>query len=162
MKRGSPSVALIWMYQGKDAARRKGEIEGFDYPEFEVIEVGKERAWSQAVRAVPKDTDVCVFWIDDDKPVGTGFLKEMTQPLTNKDLHAVMHYWSGNAFSLPKNMLEAFSLTQDNPAAVPSLLQLLLPVLDAAEPRPDGRIHLAFSSTERLAPLSMEPVGFPS
>ena len=162
MKRALPSVALIWMYQGKDASARRGEIEGFDYPDFEVIEVAKDKPWSQAVRAIPQDTDVCVFWVDDHKPVGRGFLNEMTQPLANKDLHAVMHYWSGNAFSLPKDMLDAFSLTQDNPATVPSLLQLLLPVLDAAEPQPHGRIHLAFSSTERLAPLSMDPVGFPS
>lgn len=150
------------MYQGKDASARRREIEGFDYPDFEVIEVVKDRPWSQAVRAIPDDTEVCVFWVDDHKPVGKDFLKEMTQPLTKKDLHAVMHYWSGNAFSLPKGMLDAFSLTQDNPATVPSLLQLLLPVLDAAEPQPQGRIHLAFSSTERLAPLSMDPVGFPS
>jgi len=162
MKRALPSVALIWMYRGKDAAARKGEIEGFDYPDFTVIEVEKDRPWSQTVRAIPNETEVCVFWIDDDKPISSVFLKEMTRPLTNKDLRAVMHYWSGNAFSLPKSMLDAFSLTQDNPATVPSLLQLLLPVLDAAGPQPHGRIHLAFSSTERLAPLSMDPVGFPS
>ena len=162
MKRALPSVALIWMYQGKDVSVRKKEIERFDYPEFEVIEVGNDRPWSQAVKTIPNETDVCIFWVDDDKPVGRDFLKEMARPLANKDLHAVMHYWSGNAFSLPKNMLDAFSLTQDNPAAVPSLLQLLLPVLDATEPRPNGRIHLAFSSTERLAPLSMDAVGFVS
>ena len=162
MKRALPSVALIWMYQGKDVSVRKKEIERFDYPEFEVIEVGSDRPWSQTVKAIPDKTDVCIFWVDDDKPVGRDFLKEMTRPLANKDLQAVMHYWSGNAFSLPKNMLDAFSLTQDNPAAVPSLLQLLLPVLDATEPRPNGRIHLAFSSTERLAPLSMDAVGFVS
>ena len=162
MKRALPSVALIWMYRGKDASARKSEIQAFDYPDFTVIEVEQDRPWSQTVRAIPAETEVCIFWIDDDKPVGRVFLKEMTQPLANKDLRAVMHYWSGNAFSLPKSMLDAFSLTQDNPATVPSLLQLLLPVLDAAEPRPQGRIHLAFSSTERLAPLSMDAVGFPS
>ena len=162
MKRELPKVALIWMYQGKDAPARRGEIECFDYPEFEIIEVAKDRPWSQAVRAIPGETEVCIFWVDDHKPVGRGFLKDMTKPLANKALQAVMHYWSGNAFSLPKDMLDAFSLTQDHPAAVPSLLQLLLPVLDAAEPQPNGRIHLAFSSTERFAPLSMDPVGFPS
>jgi hypothetical protein len=162
MKRMLPSVALIWMYQGKDVLRRKSEIENFDYPSFELVEVGKNRSWSGAVRDVSDKADVCIFWVDDDKPISRTFLREMTQPLTNKNLHAVMHYWSGNAFSLPRHMLETFSLTQDNPAAVPSLLQLLLPVLDSAKPESNGRIHLAFSSTERLAPLSMDAIGFVS
>ena len=162
MKRALPSVAVVWMYQGKDPAARREEVEGFDYPDFQIIEVGKDRAWSRAVKAVPDDTDVCVFWIDDGKPVGKNFLREMIQPLTNEELHAVMHYWSGNAFSLPRHMLDAFSLTHDNPAGVPSLLQLLLPVLDGAEPGPTARIHLAFSSTERLAPLSVDVPGFVS
>jgi hypothetical protein len=162
MKRALPSVAVVWMYQGKDPAVRRLEIERFDYPDFQVFEVGKDRAWARAVKAVPERVDVCVFWIDDGKPVGKDFLREMIQPLANKDLHAVMHYWSGNAFSIPRHMLDAFSLTQDNPATVPSLLQLLLPVLDAAEPRPSARIHLAFSSTERLAPLTVDVPGFVS
>jgi hypothetical protein len=162
MKRRSLPVALIWFYRGKDASARKREIENFDYGDFEVIEVNEARPWSHAIKAISDETEVCIFWVDDDKPVSKSFLKEMTQPLANQELRAVMHYWSGNAFSLPKDMLNAFSLTQDNPSAVPSLLQLLLPVLDTAEPQLNGRIHLAFSSTERLAPLSMEPVGFPS
>ena len=162
MKRPVLSVALIWIYQGKDAAARRRQIEAFDYQDFELIEAGKDKPWSQAIQAIPSGTDVCIFWMDDDKPVGRNFLTEMTRPLANKDLHAVMHYWSGNAFSVPKSMLRAFSLTQDDPAAVPSLLRLMLPVLDAAQPQTNGRIHLAFSSTERFAPLSMEPVGVPS
>ena len=162
MKRRLPSVAVVWMYLGKDALARRHEIEAFDYPDFHISEVGKDRAWSRAVKAVPEDVDVCVFWIDDGKPVGKNFLREMIQPLTNKELHAVMHYWSGNAFSIPRHMLDAFSLSQDNPATVSSLLQLLLPVLDASEPKPSARIHLAFSSTERLAPLSVDVPGFVS
>jgi len=140
-QRALPSVALIWMYQGNDSAARKQEVAAFDYPNFELIEVGKERTWARAVKDISENTDVCVFWIDDGKPVTRHFLKEMIQPLANKDLHAVMHFWSGNAFSLPRHMLDVFSLTQDNPAAVPSLLQLLLPVLDSNEPRQTERPH---------------------
>ena len=73
MKRALPSVALIWMHQGKDSAGRKQEVEGFDYPDFELIEVGEDWAWSRAVKTVPAHTEVCVFWIDDGKPVSTWF-----------------------------------------------------------------------------------------
>jgi CheY-like chemotaxis protein len=121
MKRALPSVALIWMYQGEDSDERRKEVQSLDYPDFEVIEVGKARAWSRAVKMVPKHAEVCVFWIDDGKPVNKTFMREMIQPLTNRDLHAVMHYWSGNAFSIPRHMLGASSLTQDNPAAASPL-----------------------------------------
>ncbi len=162
MKQALPSLAVVWMYDGNDPAARRKEIEAFDYPKFQIVAVGKDRSWARAVKDVSEDADVCVFWMDDGKPVSRSFLQEMIRPLTNKDLHAVMHYWSGNAFSIPRHMLAAFSRTQDHPAAVPSLLQLLLPVLDAAEPRRTGRIHLEFSSTERLAPLSVDVPGFVS
>lgn len=161
MKRRSPSVALIWMYQGKDVDARRGMVEAFDYPDFTVIEVSGG-AWTSAIRAVPDQAEVCVFWMDDDKPIARNFLKQMTQPLiAGEDLRAVMHFWSGNAISLPKELLDATSIEDDH-SSVQSLLKLLLPVLDAVEKPAHGRVHLAFSSTERLAPLSMDPVGFPS
>jgi len=105
------------MYQGEDSAARRREIETFDYPDFQVFEVGKDRAWSR--KAVPEDVDVCVFWIDDGKPVGKSSIAEMIHTLTKNDPYAM-------------------------PATVPSLLQLLLPVLDAAEPKPSVRIHMVF------------------
>src|SRR2546428_8795762 len=119
MKRTRPSVALIWMYQGKNAAARRGEIEEFDYPNFKVIET---------VGEIPAKTDLCVFWMDDDKPVGKNFLDQMTKPLiAGEGFRAVMHFWSGNAISLPKKMLDATPL-EDDQAGVYSLLKLLLPV----------------------------------
>jgi len=162
MKRRSPSVALIWMYQGKNAPARLAEIKGFNYPEFEVIDAGKAGEWSRAIRAVSARTELCVFWVDDEKPVGKDFLQQMTQPLVaSEELQAVMHFWSGNALSIPKKMLDE-SPIDDDQAGLQSLLRLLLPVLEVTEKEPRGRIHLAFSSTERLAPMSMEPLGSPS
>ena len=152
MKKRSPSVALIWMYQGKNAAARRQEIEQFAYPNFTIV---------NAIREIPAKTDLCVFWMDDDKPVTKNFITEMTNPLiVGEDFRAVMHFWSGNAISLPKTMLDAASI--DDRENIQSLLKLLLPILDTNENGATGRLHLAFSSTERLAPLSMEPLGFPS
>lgn len=153
MKRRSPSVTLIWMYQGKNAGTRRKEIEQFAYPDFTVV---------QTIRDIPVKTDVCIFWIDDDKPVAKSFLEQMTKPLVaGEDFRAVMHFWAGNAISVSKKLLDATPI-EDEQAGVYSLLKLLLPVLDVTEKGPNGRVHLAFSSTEKLAPLSMEPVGFPS
>ena len=152
MKR-RPSVALIWMYQGKNAAARRDEIGAFDYPSLVVV---------NAIRDIPSQTDLCIFWMDDEKPVGKNFIDEMTKPLiAGEDFRAVMHFWAGNAISLPKKMLDSTPL-EEHPSGVDSLLKLLIPFLDVTEKGPTGRVHLAFSSTERLAPLSMEPVGFPS
>ena len=153
MKKRSPLVALIWMYRGKDAATRRAEVEGFDYPNYKVVE---------CVGDVPVNTDLCIFWIDDDKPVTKNFITEMASPLiTGEDFRAVMHFWSGNAISLPKSMLDSAELPAEN-GNVQSLLRLLLPVLEVTEKGPNGRLHLAFSSTERLAPLSGDVVGIPS
>jgi hypothetical protein len=160
MERRSPSVALIWLYQGKNAPARLAQIKDFDYPEFEVIDAGRDGEWSRALQVVSAKTEICVFWVDDEKPVGKDFLRQMTQPLiAGEDLRAVMHFWAGNAMSIPKRTLDASPIEADQ-AGIQSLLRLLLPALDVREKR--CRLHLAFSSTERLAPLSMEPVGSPS
>ena len=152
-KRKCPSVALIWMYKGKNAEARRQVVEQLEYPDFRIVET---------IQSIPKDADVCVFWMDDEKPVGRDFIDQMTRPLiAGKDLRAVMHFWSGNAISIPKSLLDA-SAIEDPQAGVQSLLQLLLPALDAADKQPNGRVHLAFSSTERLGPVTLEPVGYPS
>ena len=140
------------MYRGKDAPARRQQIEQMDYPSFEIVEAGQ---------TVPEEAEVCVVWVDDDKPIAKDFLDQMTKPLiASEDLRAVMHFWAGNAISLPRNMLDESAIHQGS--GVQSLLGLLMPSLDSAAKRPNGRLHLAFSSTERLAPLSMDPVGFPS
>jgi hypothetical protein len=151
MKKRLPAVTLIWLYQGKNAIERRLEIEEFDYPDFRIVE---------SVHEVPADTEICIFWRDDDKPVTKYFISEMTKPLImDLDFRAVMHFWSGNAISLPKKMLDE-SGTNDgsNPYLI---LKMLLPCADSGGQQPDGRIHVAFSSTERLAPLTVQLPGAP-
>lgn len=147
------------MYQGKDLKDRFERISELDYPNFEIIEVREGHGWSKAVKDVPEPTEVCVFWIDDGKPVGNDFLQKLTQPITApKESRAVMHFWSGNALSVSKSLVDQCPL-EDEHIPTSSLLKLLLPVLDVAEKEPHGRVHFAFSSTERLAPLAMDPIG---
>ena len=162
MSRKSPSIALLWMYQGQNASARREQIEGWNYPNCEVVVADPQHGWSRAIESVAPKTDICIFWMDDDKPVGRDFLHEMTRPLAaGEDLSAVMHFWSGNAVSILKTVLDSSPIKDDQPGTY-SLLKLLVPMLDVTAKGPNGRLHLALSSTERLAPLSMEPVGFPS
>lgn len=152
MKKKPPSVALIWMYQGKNAAARREEIERFDYPNLTVV---------GGIQDVPAETDLCVFWMDDDQPVTENFINEMTKPLiAGEDFRALIHFWSASAMSLPKKLLDATSLGNAQGSVNP-LLQLLLPGADGAKAT-HGRMHSSLSSIEMLALLSMEPVGFPS
>ncbi len=160
MKR--PPIAILWLYQGRDRETRLAQIEQWDYPEFELLDVGAKGQWSRAIKAVSKHVEVCIFWIDDGKPIGRDFLEEMVRPLiASRQLRAVMHFWSGNAISVPKDLLDA-SPIHDDQLGMHSLLKLLLPLLEDSTKGPGGRAHVAFSSTERLAPMSMEPLGFPS
>jgi hypothetical protein len=157
----SPLTTLLWMYRGRNAEARREQIRQWNQANLELVEVDPKRGWRSVIQAIPEETEICVFWTDDDKPVGRDFLPEMTQPLTSlEDFKPVMHFWSGNAVSVLKKSLDALSMSDGETSG--SLLKLLMPMLDAADKGPSGRVHLALSSTERLAPLSMEPVGFPS
>jgi hypothetical protein len=70
-----------------------------------------------------------------------------------------MHFWSGNAVSLTKKMLDESGIHDgSNPYLV---LKMLVPGGAADGKQPEERIHLAFSSTERLAPLTAQPTGAP-
>jgi len=150
------------MYTGKNAAARREQIRRWDNANFAVVEADPRFGWCRAIQGVTNETDICVFWMDDDKPVGHDFLHQMTRPLiVREDFGVVMHFWSGNAVSVLKKTLDA-SAIKDDQAGGPSLLKLLVPMLDAVDRRASGRVRLALSSTERLAPLTMEPVGFPS
>jgi hypothetical protein len=161
MSRKSPAVALLWMYAGKDPEARRKQIEEWNYPKLAIVKVDRRTGWNHAVQDVAPQTDICIFWLDDDKPVGRDFLSQMTRPLTSGgDFSPVMHFWSGNAISVLKKTIDSSPLRDDYPGS--SLLSLLVPMLDHTDKGPSGRVHLALSSIERLAPLSMEPVGFPS
>src|SRR5947207_3195518 len=162
MSRKSPAVTLLWMYTGKNAAARRRQIQGWCHTNLAVVEADPRVGWCAAIQAANRETDIYVFWMDDDKPIGHDFLNQMIQPLiVRAEFGVVMHFWTGNAVSVLKKTLDAAPL-KDDQARGSSLLKLLLPILDAADRKSGGRVSLALSSTERLAPITMEPVGFPS
>jgi hypothetical protein len=147
------------MYRGSNAAARREQISQWDSGDLEIVEVDPARGWSHAIESLKNDTEICVFWSDDDKPVGQDFLRQMIQPLlAGEDFGAAMHFWSGNAVSVLQSVLDGVSL-KDSQAGDQLLLKLIVQMLDSAHKEPHGRIHLALSSTERIAPLSMDPVG---
>ena len=160
MTRHYPSVALIWIYKGDDRPLRRRQIEAFDYPEFEIVEVPPHSSWSETLQAASPCSQLYVFWLDDGKPVINGFLREMTGPICSaSETRAKMHFWSGNALTVPSEVMTP-ALIQEC-AGESSLMRLIVPVIEALSD-PEERVHIAFSSLERLAPLQMDPVGYPS
>ena len=54
------------------------------------------------------ESEVCVFWSDDGKPVGADFLRLMVRPLLASDESStLMHLWSGNAVAMRRAALES-------------------------------------------------------
>lgn len=161
MKKDLPPLALVWVYQGGDVAARLKTVSAFDYPNFEIVDVGEGQSWLKALDAIPASAEMCVLWLDDGKHVSRNFLREMILPLTASPASGpALHFWSGNALSIPTRMIERSGLPDY--IGSPSLLSLLLPLLERAGKEPGERVHLIFSSTERLSPMSMDPVGLPS
>ena len=161
MSTKSPTVALLWMYRGGNAAKRREQISQWADADFQLVEVNPSLGWDHAIQTVRDETDIYILWSDDDKPVGHDFLREMTQPLiSGEDFGAAMHFWSGNAVSVLKTVLDNAPIDDIQPGSQ-SLLKIIMQTLDTADKGPNGRVHIAISSTERLAPLSMEPVGYP-
>ena len=161
MSTKSPKVTLLWMYRGGNAALRRQQISQWNHGDFELVEVNPNLGWGHAIQSVPDETDICVLWSDDHKPIGPDFLREMTNPLiSGEDFGAAMHFWSGNAVSVLKTVLDDMPINDTQPGSQ-SLLKIIVQMLDTVDKGPNGRVHLALSSTEKLAPLSMEPVGYP-
>ena len=154
-------VTLLWMYRGTDPETRREQMAQWNDPPFDLIEVDPKLGWSRAIQTVPTDTGICILWSDDDKPVGRDFIRQMTHPLiSGEDFGASMHFWSGNAVSVLGSVLHDAHI-KDSEIGGSSVLRLLVQMLDTTEKSPTGRIHVALSSTEKLAPMSMEPVGYP-
>src|SRR5437867_3171950 len=108
MSTTSPRVTLLWMYRGNNAETRREQIGQWNDPPFELIEVDPKLGWSRALQSVSTETDICVLWSDDDKPIGRDFLRQMTYPLkSGEDFGASMHFWSGNAVSVLRSVLPA-------------------------------------------------------
>lgn len=157
-----PKVTLIWIYEGADAETRRDVINALDYPDFNVIAAQGVRSLSELASSVSDECDVCVFWADDGKPVGPQFLIEMVQPLGAAG--ADMHLWSGNALAMSRATLQAVP-EAEFVFKVDTFMKLTLIFLDASvgtSSTPERRAHVAFSSTERLAPICAEPVGMVS
>ena len=149
------------MYRGNQLEARREQIGQWTDTPFTLMEVDPKLGWGRALQAVPVETDICVLWSDDDKPIGRDFLRQMTYPLTaGEDFGASIHFWSGNAVSVLRSVLPATHI-KESEIGGSSVLRLLVQMLDTTEMNPNGRIHVALSSTERLAPMSMEPVGYP-
>jgi hypothetical protein len=154
-----PSIALIWVYSGNDRPGRRREIQALDYPEFEIVEVAPHKSWSEELQILSPAAQFFVIWMDDGKPVKRDFLQEMTLPLSGRNAtRAKVHFWSGNALAIPRALMTP-SLIMES-AGEPSLMKLMMPAIDSMV-GPDERIQVAFSSTERLAPLYADPTNYP-
>jgi hypothetical protein len=150
------------MYEGNDPEERRAMIEGLGYPGIEVLTLDKLPPLDQLDRFISPESEACIFWADDDKPVRPDFLQQMVRPLfENGSGRAALHLWSGNAVAVPRSALQSiqggnFKLLRN------SFMSLALFFLDVGSASEGMRAHVAFSSTERLAPLCAEPVGLPS
>lgn len=153
-----PRLALVWMYSGKNQQDRREMIAGLDYPEVDIVVPDGTQSLDCIVDLVAPHADVWVFWADDDKPVGGDFLRQMAQPLVcDETYRAAMHLWAGNAIAIPREAL--VQAREGNVQLIAdSFMKLALGLLDVSS-APGTRTHVAFSSTERLAPLCADPVG---
>ena len=157
MQNGFPQVSVIWAYEGRDKEARLQAINALKYPGFEVIPADRVKTATDLVQAISASAEVCVFWADDDKPIASDFLEKMVAPLNNA---TTFHLWSGNAMAVSGAAIRAleggeFAFTGR------SFLKVMLPFLESVRP-PGSRSRVVLSSTERLAPLCIDPVGMPS
>ena len=159
MEHQLPKLTVIWMYHGEEPETRRNTIDSLDYPSFTVVRTDGAMTLSQLSSGVPEGTEVCVFWADDGKPIGPNFLREMVRPLNDSQMD--MHLWSGNALAMPCSTLHAIG-SGDFVFKVGAFLKLALLYLDASFASRGRRAHVTFSTTERLSPMSAEPVGLPS
>ena len=155
-----PKLTLVWMCEGLDPNERRETISGLDYPEVEVITPDREHPLNRLSDLMSPDSEVCVFWSDDGKPVGPTFLKQMVQPLLGVGLDppALMHLWSGNAVAMRRDALESvqkgiFRLVGG------SFMKLAIFFLEVGSESRGVRAQVAFSSTEDLAPLHGDWLG---
>jgi len=147
------------MYEGRDPKSRREVIAALDYPHVDVIKPERTHSLDHLTGLVSPDSEVCVFWADDDKPVSPDFLQQMVEPLLAEgSSRAAMHLWSGNAVAMPRSALQT---VQEGEFEIlgNSFMKLALLFLDVGSASQGVRAHVAFSSTERLAPLCADPVG---
>jgi len=163
---GLPKLTLFWIYDGTDAIARRASIHSLDYPEFNVVIADGTQTLLELGTHIPDDSELCVFWADDGKPVGPNFLREMVQPLTQEEDEAGsaqpdMHLWSGNALAMTCGTFYDVG-NDDFVFKTSSFMKMALRFLDASYNLRGRRAKVTFSSMERLAPMCAEPVGLPS
>jgi hypothetical protein len=73
------------MYEGDDPELRRKSVVALDYPHVEVISPDKAYPLEHLVDLMSPESEICVFWSDDGKPVGADFLKLMVRPLVSND-----------------------------------------------------------------------------
>jgi len=150
------------MYQGRDAEDRWKAISTLDYPQVNIIKPDPDHSLEQLTAKMSADSEICMFWADDDKPVSPDFLRRMVEPLVaDGSVRAALHLWSGNAVAMPRSALEAVQVGEFQILGN-SFMKLALLFLDVGSAAQGMRAHVAFSSTERLAPMCAEPVGLVS
>ena len=157
VEHGFPRISIIWAYEGRNKEARLQAIAALKYPGFEIIEAERVKAASDLIGAISPSSEVCVFWADDDKPIASDFLNKMIQPLNSA---TAIHLWGGNALAV--NATRVRDLTGGEFIFTGrSFLKVMLPFLEGRARTPGARSHVALSSTERLAPLCIDPVGLP-
>ena len=161
-----PKLTLFWVYDGEDAKARLSSIYSLDYPEFDVVTADGTQTLLELGTHIADDSEICVFWADDGKPVGPNFLREMVQPLTLDDDDAGsalpdMHLWSGNALAMTCGTFYDVG-NDDFVFKMSNFMKMALRFLDASYNLRGRKAQVTFSSMERLAPMCAEPVGLPS
>ena len=137
-----------------------------DYPEFDVVVSDGTQTLSELGAGLSDDTEICVFWADDGKPVGPNFLREMVQPLIQEGENDAaelpdMHLWSGNALAMTCGTF--YDVGNDDYVFQKStFMKMALRFLDASYNMRGRKAQVTFSSMEQLAPMCAEPVGLPS
>jgi hypothetical protein len=154
------------MYDGEDAKSRLASINSLDYPGFHVVIAKGTQTLLELGTHISDDSEICVFWADDGKPVGPRFLREMVQPLTPDADGAAsplpdMHLWSGNALAMTCGTFYDVG-NDDFIFKTSSFMKMALRFLDASNTLHGRKAQVTFSSIERLAPMCAEPVGLPS
>jgi hypothetical protein len=156
---GLPRLTLVWLYEGEDLDERRKSVVALDYPDVEVISPDKGYPLEHLADLMSPESEICVFWSDDGKPVGADFLKLMVRPLlSNGQAPPLMHLWSGNAVAMRREALESvqkgiFRLVGN------SFLKLAIFFLEVGWETRGARSRVVVSSTEELAPLCGEHYG---
>jgi hypothetical protein len=154
-----PKISLVWMYEGEDLDDRRKTVVALDYPDVEVINPDKEYPLEHLVDLMSEDSEICVFWSDDGKPVSSEFLKLMVQPLlAEANPQILMHLWSGNAVAMRREALESVQKGMFRLVGS-SFMKLAIFFLEIGSDVRGARSQVVVSPTEKLAPLCAEHIG---